>query len=130
METDDFALAFGVGGHGDYGRHRDDPAALALLEVSRVQPEIGPFAGERSVEEGTDAVVDLLAQLANGALADPGQPCAALPPASQAEPLAAPPIACTRSSTRRVETPLTQASWITATNAFSEVFRGSRKGGK
>jgi hypothetical protein len=40
------------------------------------------------------------------------------------------PIACTRSSTRRVETPLTQASWITATNAFSEVFLGSRKGGK
>jgi hypothetical protein len=40
------------------------------------------------------------------------------------------PIACTRSSTRRVETPLIQASWITATRAFSEVFRGSRKGGK
>ena len=30
------------------------------------------------------------------------------------------PIACTRSSTRRVETPPTQASWITATSAFSD----------
>ncbi len=40
------------------------------------------------------------------------------------------PIACTRSSTRLVETPPTQASWITATSAFSEVLRGSRKGGK
>jgi hypothetical protein len=40
------------------------------------------------------------------------------------------PTACTRSSTRRVETPPIQASWMTATRAFSEVFRGSRKGGK
>src|SRR5690349_23113050 len=40
------------------------------------------------------------------------------------------PIACIRSSTRRVETPPTHASWITATSAFSEVFLGSRKGGK
>jgi hypothetical protein len=40
------------------------------------------------------------------------------------------PIACTRSSTRRVETPPIQASWITATSAFSETFRASRNGGK
>ena len=40
------------------------------------------------------------------------------------------PIACTRSSTRRVETPPIQASWMTATSAFSLTFRGSRKGGK
>ena len=40
------------------------------------------------------------------------------------------PIACTRSSTRRVDTPPIQASWITATSAFSVVFLGSRKGGK
>ena len=40
------------------------------------------------------------------------------------------PIACTSSSTRRVETPPIHASWITATQAFSEVFLGSRKGGK
>src|SRR5437660_565412 len=40
------------------------------------------------------------------------------------------PIACTDRSTRRVETPPTQTSWITATRAFSEVLRGSRRGGK
>src|SRR5512147_3264766 len=40
------------------------------------------------------------------------------------------PIACTSSSTRRVEMPPIQASWITATKAFSTVRRGSRKPGK
>ena len=41
-----------------------------------------------------------------------------------------PPIAFTRSSTERVEMPWMYASWITATNAFSAVRRGSRKLGK
>ena len=40
------------------------------------------------------------------------------------------PIAWTSPSTRRVETPPIQASWITVTSAFSAVLRGSRKGGK
>ncbi len=40
------------------------------------------------------------------------------------------PIAWTRSSTLRVETPWIQASWITATKACSVVRRGSRKPGK
>jgi hypothetical protein len=40
------------------------------------------------------------------------------------------PMACTSSSTLRVETPLIQASWMTATSAFSTVFLGSRKPGK
>jgi hypothetical protein len=40
------------------------------------------------------------------------------------------PIACASSSTRRVETPPIQASWITATSALSAILRGSRKGGK
>ena len=40
------------------------------------------------------------------------------------------PMACTRSPTRRVETPLIHASWMTATRAFSDVLRGSRNGGK
>jgi hypothetical protein len=40
------------------------------------------------------------------------------------------PMACTSSSTRRVETPPIQASWITATSAFPDVRRGSRKPGK
>ena len=40
------------------------------------------------------------------------------------------PMACTSSSTLRVETPAIQASWITATSAFSTGLRGSRKPGK
>jgi hypothetical protein len=40
------------------------------------------------------------------------------------------PIACAISSTRRVDTPPIQASWMTATNAFSVVLRASRNGGK
>jgi hypothetical protein len=40
------------------------------------------------------------------------------------------PIACTNSSTRRVETPPIYASWITPISAFSETFRASRNDGK
>ena len=40
------------------------------------------------------------------------------------------PMAWTRSSTRRVETPPIHASWMTATSAFSLTFLGSRNGGK
>ena len=40
------------------------------------------------------------------------------------------PIACTRSSIRRVDTPPIQASWITAISAFSELLRASKNGGK
>ena len=58
MKADDLPLALGVGGHGDYRRDRDDPAALALLEVGRIQPEIGPVPDERAVEEGAAAVVE------------------------------------------------------------------------
>src|SRR5215203_3690825 len=70
MQADDLPLAVGVGGHGDYGGDRDDATALALLEVGGVQPKVGPAAGERAVEEGTDTIVDVLAQLADRALAD------------------------------------------------------------
>jgi hypothetical protein len=41
-----------------------------------------------------------------------------------------PPMACTKSSTERVETPWMYASWITAVSAFSVIRRGSRKLGK
>jgi hypothetical protein len=37
------------------------------------------------------------------------------------------PSACTRSSTRPVETPPIQASWITAISAFYETFRASQE---
>jgi hypothetical protein len=40
------------------------------------------------------------------------------------------PMALTRSSTERVETPWMYASWITAVSAVSASLRGSRKNGK
>src|SRR6187455_828090 len=47
---------------------------LALFEVGRVQPEIGPLAGERTLEEGVHPLIDVLAQLGNLRLADPRKP--------------------------------------------------------
>ena len=72
--------------HGD----RDDAAVAAHLHVGRVDPDIGPVAFDRAVEEGLDPLVDLLAQPRHLALGD-----------------AVMPIALTRSSTERVETPWT-----------------------
>ncbi len=40
------------------------------------------------------------------------------------------PMACTRSSTERVDTPWMQASWITAVSAFPAIRLGSGKPGK
>src|SRR5215472_6816523 len=70
MQPDDLAPAVGVCGDGDYCRHRDDAAALALLQVGGVEPQIRPLATERPVEEGVHALVDLLAELGNLRLAD------------------------------------------------------------
>jgi hypothetical protein len=42
--------------------------------ASSIQPEIRPFADKGAIEEGIDAVVDVLAELAHRALADPRQP--------------------------------------------------------
>src|ERR1700712_2680774 len=74
MQTHDFSFAVCGYCHSDY--HRDGPylSALALLEVGGVQPEIWPIADKRAVEEDVHSVVDVLAQLAYRALADPGQP--------------------------------------------------------
>jgi hypothetical protein len=71
----------------------------------------GHWLSSGRFEEGQDPLVD--AELRDLALGDAGSP-----------------IACTRWSTRRVETPPIQASWITATKAFLVIFRGSRNGGK
>ena len=74
MQADDLAPAVAVRRHGDYRRDRDDAAALALLQVSGVEPQIRPLAGERPIGEGMDALVDLLTELGNLRLADPRQP--------------------------------------------------------
>src|SRR5438067_12111630 len=44
MQPDDLASAVGVGGDSDYCRHRHDAAALTLLQVGGVEPQIRPLA--------------------------------------------------------------------------------------
>ena len=72
-EADDLAPAVGRHRHSDYCRHGDDAAALADLEVGGVEPEIGPLAVQRPVEEGVDPLVDVFAQLGDLALRDAGE---------------------------------------------------------
>ena len=71
VQTDDLAPPIGVDRHGDYRRDRDDAAALAHLQVGGVEPEIGPLAGQGTLQEGQDPLVDVLAELGDLALADP-----------------------------------------------------------
>ena len=73
-QADDLPAALGIGGNGDYGRDRYDPPALALLEVGGVEPDVGPVAGQGSVQELANPFVDILAQLRDGALGDAAQP--------------------------------------------------------
>ncbi len=74
MQPDDLASTFGVHRHGDYGGDRDDAPALTHLEVGGVEPEIGPCAGQRALEEGVHPLIDVLAQLRHGGLRDARQP--------------------------------------------------------
>src|SRR3712207_3277578 len=60
VQPDDLAPALGIAGHGDYGRHRDDPPTLALAQVGRVEPEIRVVALQLALEESADPLIDLL----------------------------------------------------------------------
>lgn len=63
-----------VDADGDDDRHRDDPAGLAHLHIGRVDPQIGPVALDRPVEEGLDPFVDLFAEPRDLALGDAAHP--------------------------------------------------------
>src|SRR5918995_4258096 len=106
-EPEDLAAAVLVDAGGDYRGDRHDAAILADLDVGRIEPEVGPLAVQRPLEERQHAGVDVLAQRRDLRLGDM-------------------PSAWTRSSTLRVDTPWIHASWITAVSAFSAVLRGSR----
>src|SRR5690606_23045083 len=60
-----------VDANSDYRRRRDDPSALALLEVGGVDPQIGPLALDGPREEGVHPLVDLGNQSADLALRYP-----------------------------------------------------------
>jgi hypothetical protein len=57
-----FATAVRVDPDSDDHRDGDDAMVAADLHVGRVEPDIGPVALERPIEEGLDPFVDLLAQ--------------------------------------------------------------------
>jgi len=88
-------------------------SALPHLEVGGLQPQIGPFALDRPIEERAPR------SSISSHRADTWD---LLMPVS--------PKACTRSSPLRVDTPPIQASCTTAAIAFSESLLGSRKDGK
>jgi hypothetical protein len=67
-KANDVAATFGRNSDGNYCGNRDDTTAVADLEVSRVKPQIGPFAVERAVEEGVCSLVDVLVQFRDLAL--------------------------------------------------------------
>jgi hypothetical protein len=94
-------------------RDRGHTSVLASLEVSGVDPDVGVSAFERSVTEALALFIELFAQLGDSALGDARHP-----------------RAFTNSSTLRVETPWTQASWTTAESARSAFLRGSSSEGK
>ena len=70
VHAEHLAPAVAVDADGDDHRDGDDAAGLADLHVGRVDPEIGPVALDRPVEEGLHPLVDLLAQPADLALGD------------------------------------------------------------
>ena len=115
-KANDFPAALGIGGHGDYGRNRDDPPALALLEIGGIEPDIGPLPRERAVQELADPLVNILAQLGHRALGD----------AAQSHGL----HKIINASGRDAAAADPGLSRITATSACSEVLRASRKPGK
>src|SRR5436190_21164015 len=74
VQPDDLTPAIGVGGNRDYCRDRNDAAALALLQVGGIEPQIWPLAAERPVEKSMHALVNVFAQLGDLRFADPRQP--------------------------------------------------------
>src|SRR3954468_9676147 len=50
-KPEDLAAAILVDAGGDYGRDRHDAAILTDLDVGRIEPEIGPLAIQRTLEE-------------------------------------------------------------------------------
>ena len=67
----DLTPALVVDGHSHGHRDRDDGPHL---HISRIQPQIGPVALQRSIKEAVDLIVDLAAQPGDLALGDARHP--------------------------------------------------------
>src|SRR5918995_3821974 len=71
-KPEDLAAAVLVDAGGDYRGDRHDAAILADLDVGRIEPEVGPLAVQRPLEERQHARVDVLAQRRDLRLGDAG----------------------------------------------------------
>jgi len=118
--------ALGVGGDGDHGGDRHDAAALAHLQVGGVEPQIGPVAGQRAVQELADPFIYVLAELRHRALGDAAQPHRL----HQIVDAAGRDTADPGLLERAIGTPSVRETMASATSACSEVLRASRKPGK
>ena len=104
MQPDDLALTLDIHRNSTYRGHAGNAGALALLRQVASSQRYGQSPTNwRSRITFTRSSISL----------DSLMTVLSVIPAS--------PIACTRSSTRRVEPPPIQAFWITATRAFSDV---------
>ena len=90
VHAENLAPAVTVDADRDNHRDRHDAAVLAHLHVGGVDPQIRPVALDRTAEERLHLVIDLADSRETWLLEMPVMP-----------------IACTRSSTERVETPCT-----------------------
>ena len=112
VQPDDLAPALGCDRNSDYDGDRDDAAAFPHFEVGGIEPQIrpSPVSGRcrKPVTRSSMSLQSLDTGLRDAAQAHGLDQI--VDPAGQ--------------------TPAIQASWITATSAFSTVRRGSRKPGK
>ena len=74
LKPQHFAPSVTVDPDGDDDGDRDDAARLTHLHIGGIDPQIGPVALDRPLQEGLDPAVDLLAQPADLALRDAAHP--------------------------------------------------------
>src|SRR5262249_30109174 len=74
VHAEHLAPAVAVDPDRDDHRHRHDAAVLTHLQVSRVNPQIGPIPLDRTSQERLHLLVDLGAEPADLALGDPAHP--------------------------------------------------------
>jgi hypothetical protein len=69
-KPENLALAFGIGPDSHYGSGRYDTPSLPAFDVGGVDPQIGPLAFNRAVQEGLYPLIDFFAQARHLALRD------------------------------------------------------------
>lgn len=113
MEADNLLLATGVGRDCDYGGLGGEPSAPARAQIDSGNPQVGNSPSICRLRNAPTRSSMCLQSLDTWLFEMPVSP-----------------MAWTRSSTLRVDTPAIHGSWMTAMKDFSDVLRGSRNGGE